>query len=79
MCVYFIYIYLTPSPTPTAKEEAEPHWAEVVVDILLSLLSQPSRHIRQVCKTVFSSICPHVTATAITTILDVSGEHVQRS
>ncbi|KAG7275029.1 hypothetical protein CRUP_030548 [Coryphaenoides rupestris] len=54
-----------------AKEEAEPHWAEVVVDILLSLLSQPSRHIRQVCKTVFASICPHVTATALTAILDV--------
>ncbi|CAL8365233.1 unnamed protein product [Lota lota] len=54
-----------------AKEEVEPHWAEVVVDILLSLLSQPSRHIRQVCKTVFASICPHITATALTTILDV--------
>uniref|UniRef100_A0A665XDE0 MYB binding protein (P160) 1a n=1 Tax=Echeneis naucrates TaxID=173247 RepID=A0A665XDE0_ECHNA len=50
----------------------EPDWVEVMVDILLSLLSQPSRHIRQVCKTVFSSICPHVTATALNTILDVS-------
>uniref|UniRef100_UPI003AB0D2D6 myb-binding protein 1A-like protein n=1 Tax=Centroberyx gerrardi TaxID=166262 RepID=UPI003AB0D2D6 len=54
------------------EEEEEPHWAEVMVDILLSLLSQPSRHIRQVCRTVFSSICPHVTATALTAILDVS-------
>uniref|UniRef100_A0A7N8YH18 MYB binding protein (P160) 1a n=1 Tax=Mastacembelus armatus TaxID=205130 RepID=A0A7N8YH18_9TELE len=50
----------------------EPEWVEVMVDILLSLLSQPSRHIRQVCKTVFSSICPHVTAAALTAILDVS-------
>uniref|UniRef100_A0A665XDC3 MYB binding protein (P160) 1a n=1 Tax=Echeneis naucrates TaxID=173247 RepID=A0A665XDC3_ECHNA len=50
----------------------EPDWVEVMVDILLSLLSQPSRHIRQVCKTVFSSICPHVTATALNTILDVN-------
>ncbi|XP_026184718.1 myb-binding protein 1A-like protein isoform X2 [Mastacembelus armatus] len=49
----------------------EPEWVEVMVDILLSLLSQPSRHIRQVCKTVFSSICPHVTAAALTAILDV--------
>ncbi|XP_029483360.1 myb-binding protein 1A-like protein isoform X1 [Oncorhynchus nerka] len=54
----------------TAGEE-EPHWAEVVVDILLSLLSQPSRHIRHVCRTVFSNICPHVTARALTAILDV--------
>ncbi|XP_056253770.1 myb-binding protein 1A-like protein [Seriola aureovittata] len=53
------------------EQEEEPDWAEVMVDILLSLLSQPSRHIRQVCKTVFSSICPHVTAAALTAILDV--------
>ncbi|XP_061819030.1 myb-binding protein 1A-like protein isoform X1 [Nerophis lumbriciformis] len=53
------------------EEEAEPEWVEVLVDILLSLLSQPSRHIRQVCKTVFTSICPHVNAAALTAILDV--------
>uniref|UniRef100_A0A3Q4GSP4 MYB binding protein (P160) 1a n=1 Tax=Neolamprologus brichardi TaxID=32507 RepID=A0A3Q4GSP4_NEOBR len=51
-------------------EQEEPEWVEVMVDILLSLLSQQSRHIRQVCKTVFSSICPHVTAAALTAILD---------
>ena len=54
------------------EQGEEPEWVEVMVDILLSLLSQPSRHIRQVCKTVFSSICPNVTATALTAILDVS-------
>uniref|UniRef100_A0A8C8D8J7 Myb-binding protein 1A-like protein n=1 Tax=Oncorhynchus tshawytscha TaxID=74940 RepID=A0A8C8D8J7_ONCTS len=53
-----------------AAGEEEPHWAEVVEDILLSLLSQPSRHIRHVCRTVFSNICPHVTARALTAILD---------
>ncbi|XP_033954572.1 myb-binding protein 1A-like protein [Pseudochaenichthys georgianus] len=53
------------------EEEEEPEWVEVMVDILLSLLSQPSRHIRQVCRTVFSSICPNVTAAALTAILDV--------
>ncbi|KAM6907010.1 myb-binding protein 1A-like protein [Xenentodon cancila] len=51
--------------------EQEPEWVEVMVDILLSLLSQQSKHVRQVCKTVFSSICPHVTAAALTVILDV--------
>uniref|UniRef100_A0A672ZBF5 MYB binding protein 1a n=1 Tax=Sphaeramia orbicularis TaxID=375764 RepID=A0A672ZBF5_9TELE len=54
------------------KKQREPDWVEVMVDILLSLLSQPSRHMRQVCKTVFSSICPYVTADALTAILDVS-------
>lgn len=58
-----------------ATEQEEPEWVEVMVDILLSLLSQQSRHIRQVCKTVFSSICPHVTAAALTAILDVSNTY----
>ncbi|XP_031725142.1 myb-binding protein 1A-like protein [Anarrhichthys ocellatus] len=53
-----------------AQEEG-PTWVEVMVEILLSLLSQASRHIRQVCKVVFSSICPHVTAAALTGILEV--------
>ncbi|XP_057677230.1 myb-binding protein 1A-like protein [Corythoichthys intestinalis] len=53
------------------QEEAEPEWVEVLVDILLSLLSQPSRQIRQVCKTVFASVCPHVNAAALTAIMDV--------
>lgn len=56
----------------TEQQEEEPEWVEVMVDMLLSLLSQQSRHIRQVCKAVFSSICPHVTAAALTAILDVS-------
>uniref|UniRef100_A0A671TTW0 MYB binding protein (P160) 1a n=1 Tax=Sparus aurata TaxID=8175 RepID=A0A671TTW0_SPAAU len=60
--------------TAVTDQEEEPEWVEVMVDILLSLLSQPSRHIRQVCKTVFSSICPNVTAAALTAILDVNDE-----
>ncbi|KTF93058.1 hypothetical protein cypCar_00045435 [Cyprinus carpio] len=48
----------------------EPHWVEVVVEILLSLLSQPSRLIRSVCKAVFSRICPHLTQEALSSILN---------
>lgn len=55
-----------------AEQEEEPEWVEVMVDILLSLLSQPSRHIRLVCRTVFSSICPHLNLAALNAILDVS-------
>ncbi|RVE64282.1 hypothetical protein OJAV_G00144220 [Oryzias javanicus] len=54
-----------------AEQEEEPEWVEVMVDILLSLLSQPSRHIRLVCRTVFSSICPHLNLAALNAILDV--------
>ncbi|KAL4630901.1 myb-binding protein 1A [Arapaima gigas] len=52
-------------------EEEEPHWVEVMVEILLSLLSQPSRLIRQVCNAVFARIAPHVTQGALHAILDV--------
>ncbi|KAK7907052.1 hypothetical protein WMY93_015664 [Mugilogobius chulae] len=52
-------------------EEEEPAWVEVLVELLLSLLSQPSRHMRQVCKMVFSSVCPHVTQDALGAILKV--------
>ncbi|XP_035289498.1 myb-binding protein 1A-like protein [Anguilla anguilla] len=61
--------------TEEEAEEAEPQWAEVMVDILLSLLSQPSRFVRQVCRTVFAGICPHVTQRALGAILDVLDPH----
>ncbi|XP_077403529.1 myb-binding protein 1A-like protein [Vanacampus margaritifer] len=57
--------------TSKQEEKEEPEWVEVMVDIMLSLLSQPSRHIRHVCKTVFASICQHVNAAALAAIMDV--------
>ncbi|XP_059404770.1 myb-binding protein 1A-like protein isoform X1 [Carassius carassius] len=53
------------------SSEEEPLWVEVVVEILLSLLSQPSRLTRGVCKAVFSRICPHLTQEALHSILSV--------
>ncbi|XP_051748916.1 myb-binding protein 1A-like protein [Ctenopharyngodon idella] len=53
------------------SSDEEPHWVEVVVEILLSLLSQPSRLIRSVCNTVFGRICPHLTQAALGSILNV--------
>ncbi|KAJ8402245.1 hypothetical protein AAFF_G00371100 [Aldrovandia affinis] len=61
-------------PTGPAEED-EPHWVEVMVDILLSLLSQPSRFVRQMCRTVFTGICPHVNQRALNAILDVLDPH----
>ncbi|XP_041054205.1 myb-binding protein 1A-like protein isoform X2 [Carcharodon carcharias] len=52
-------------------DEEQPEWVEVMVEILLSLLSQPSRLMRQITKTVFVRICPHVTKAALQLILDV--------
>lgn len=51
--------------------EEEPLWVEVVVEILLSLFSQPSLLMRQVSKSVFARICPHMTKRALQLILDV--------
>ena len=51
----------------------EPPWVEVMVEILLSLLAQPSHLMRQVARSVFSHICSHLTLRALQLILDVSG------
>ncbi|XP_067263325.1 myb-binding protein 1A-like protein [Chanodichthys erythropterus] len=53
------------------SSDEEPHWVEVIVEILLSLLSQPSRLIRSVCNAVFGRICPHLTQAALSSILNV--------
>uniref|UniRef100_A0A3B3T588 MYB binding protein (P160) 1a n=1 Tax=Paramormyrops kingsleyae TaxID=1676925 RepID=A0A3B3T588_9TELE len=58
--------------TAEKKKTDQPHWVEVMVEILLSLLSQPSRLIRQVCNSVFGRICPYVTQGALNAILEVS-------
>ncbi|XP_048468354.1 myb-binding protein 1A-like protein [Rhincodon typus] len=55
----------------SAMDQEEPEWVEVVVEILLSFLSQPSRLMRQVSKTVFVRICPRITKAALQLILDV--------
>nr|XP_033777167.1 myb-binding protein 1A isoform X2 [Geotrypetes seraphini] len=49
----------------------EPEWVEVVVEILLSLFAQPSRLLRQVSKSFFNRICPHMTKQGLQLILDV--------
>ncbi|XP_029106476.1 myb-binding protein 1A-like protein isoform X2 [Scleropages formosus] len=61
----------TKAAAGAAEEDEEPHWVEVLVEILLSLLSQPSRLIRQVCNAVFSRIAAHLTPAALHSILDV--------
>ena len=54
-------------------EEEEPRWAEVVVDLLLSLLSQDRHALRQVVRSVTSLLCPHMTNNALQSVMDVVG------
>ncbi|XP_012787360.2 myb-binding protein 1A [Sorex araneus] len=54
-----------------ATSPQEPPWVEVLVEILLALLAQPSHLVRLVTRTVFSHICSHLTPRALQLILDV--------
>ncbi|EDL12682.1 myb-binding protein 1A [Mus musculus] len=54
-----------------AKASQEPVWVEVMVEILLSLLAQPSNLMRQVVRSVFGHICPHLTPRCLQLILAV--------
>ncbi|CAL7951593.1 unnamed protein product [Xylocopa violacea] len=53
------------------KNEDEPEWVEVVVDLLLSFYSKNSHLLRSLVGCVFPHICPYVTPTAIHQILAV--------
>ncbi|KAE8625100.1 hypothetical protein XENTR_v10006157 [Xenopus tropicalis] len=57
--------------TENKEDTQEPEWVEVMVEILLSLFSQPSRLFRLVSRNVFKKICPYVTKNALQLILNV--------
>ncbi|NXP22956.1 MBB1A protein, partial [Scytalopus superciliaris] len=52
-------------------DNSEPAWVEVMVEILLSLLAQPSLLLRRISKSVFVWICPSLTKRGLQLILDV--------
>ncbi|XP_010189976.1 PREDICTED: myb-binding protein 1A, partial [Mesitornis unicolor] len=58
-------------PKKKKTDNTEPGWVEVMVEILLSLLAQPSLLIRRISKSVFVRICPNLTKKSLQLILDV--------
>ncbi|OXB78880.1 UNVERIFIED_CONTAM: hypothetical protein H355_011285 [Colinus virginianus] len=58
-------------PKKKKTENEEPEWVEVIVEILLSLLAQPSLLIRRISNSVFGRICPNLTKKGLQLILDV--------
>ncbi|NXW44415.1 MBB1A protein, partial [Nyctiprogne leucopyga] len=58
-------------PKKKKTDNNEPGWVEVMVEILLSLLAQPSLLIRRISKSVFVRICPNLTKRGLQLILDV--------
>ncbi|CAJ0968619.1 unnamed protein product [Ranitomeya imitator] len=72
-----------PKPKPVypylLSASDEPEWVEVMVEILLSLFSQPSRLFRVVSRNVFKKICPHLTKDALQLILNVFDPEEEQS
>ncbi|XP_051024180.1 myb-binding protein 1A isoform X2 [Acomys russatus] len=60
-----------------AKASQEPEWVEVMVEILLSLLAQPSNLMRQVVRNVFGNVCFHLTPRGLQLILAVLNPEAQ--
>ncbi|NXT52896.1 MBB1A protein, partial [Pluvianellus socialis] len=58
-------------PKKKKADSAEPGWVEVMVEILLSLLAQPSLLLRRISRSVFVRICPNLTKRGLQLILDV--------
>ncbi|XP_018408889.1 PREDICTED: myb-binding protein 1A [Nanorana parkeri] len=61
------------------KDSQEPEWVDVMVEILLSLFSQPSKLFRMVARNVFKMICPFVTKNALQLILNVFDPEEEQS
>ena len=54
------------------KISEEPEWVDVIVDLLMSLISQQSHLVRTVVNTVCTMLCPHLTRESLQLILEVS-------
>lgn len=52
------------------QDSQEPHWSEVLTEILLSFLAQSSHLMRQIVNLVFSMMLPHVTSAAFQLIVE---------
>lgn len=61
------------SKAAKAKEfETDPHWLEVVTDILLSLLSRNQHLLRSIVVSVWSLLAEHITPNVLQQVLDVN-------
>ncbi|XP_055676639.1 myb-binding protein 1A [Lutzomyia longipalpis] len=54
-----------------SKDDSEPEWIEVLIDLILHLLSQGSSILRNIIKKVFPSLCPQLNLSAIYQILSL--------
>lgn len=58
--------------TKAKVDNGDPHWLEVVTDILLSLLSRNQHLLRSIVLSVWSLLSEHITPNALQQVLDVN-------
>ena len=67
-----LYICAEESEKSSDKNiEDGPNWVEVVVDSLISLMSQNTHVLRKVVNSVMALLCPHITVNALQAVMDV--------
>ena len=59
-----------------AVKKGEPHWSEVLTDVLLGFLAQPSQLWRMLSKQAYRHISSHLTNEALQLIVKVSHSHL---
>lgn len=69
-CSVSVYVFI-PQWCCFLSISEEPHWVEVLTEVLLSLLTRPSSLFRHVVDQVFTILAPHLTRNALTMILEV--------
>ncbi|KAK3867115.1 hypothetical protein Pcinc_027399 [Petrolisthes cinctipes] len=63
---------MSENPKSQSKEtEGQPHWVEVVTELLLSLMTQEEHYIRFMAQNAFRLMCPLATPHTSTIILDI--------
>lgn len=67
-----MYERVSEANSTSGREEDEPHWTEVVIEMVLSLLSRNSQLHRHVIGCIFSNFCPLMGAQNIHQILQVN-------
>uniref|UniRef100_H2Z4S9 Uncharacterized protein n=1 Tax=Ciona savignyi TaxID=51511 RepID=H2Z4S9_CIOSA len=68
-------------PTSKKCDEDQPHWVDVIVEILLTMMSQGSHSVRMVAEQVFRLISAHLTTSSLnlmTNVLKLKSEDLMK-
>ncbi len=60
------------SDQPVKENSDEPHWLDVLIDLLLSVLAKPARLLRTVIQVAFKYFVPFLQDTSLEPVLKVT-------